>query len=274
MPGQPPDYHYTPSEHAAAELALRDARKRYAIDSDRVFVAGQLTGGNMAWDLALAHPDLFAGVVVISGLPAKYVPRYLPHHERLPLFFVIGDLAPAANEFIYDKYIKPLILKTWDITYVEYYRRGLEALPEEIPPAFDWMDRHRRDPNPKSFKVNTARVSDDRFYGVVVREFGAGRTTAPEAVEMLGQNLKPATIEMKSSSSRNLIRLEVEGRQLARHLAEPQAHRLQAEGRHPRSTASRTAGRPRSSSRWNRCSTTCACAATGKQLYWYRISTR
>ena len=93
-PGKPPEYRYTTSEHAAVELALRDARKRYAIDSDRVFAAGQFVGGNMAWDYALAHPDQFAGVIVISGLPAKYVPRYLPHHERLPLFFVIGDLAP------------------------------------------------------------------------------------------------------------------------------------------------------------------------------------
>ena len=48
------EYRYTPSEHAAVELALRDARRRYAIDSDRVFLAGQLTGGNMAWDFALA----------------------------------------------------------------------------------------------------------------------------------------------------------------------------------------------------------------------------
>src|SRR5262249_40308711 len=141
------------------------------IDSDRIFAAGQLTGANMAWDLALAHPDLFAGTVVISGLPAKYVPRYLPHHERMPLFVVLGDLAPAANEFIYTSYLKPLIQKSWDITYLEYHRRGLEKLPEEIPDAFNWMDRHRRDPYPKSFKVVTARTSDERFYGVVIREF-------------------------------------------------------------------------------------------------------
>ena len=180
--------------------------------------------------MPLAHPDLFAGVVVISGLPAKYVPRYLSHHERLPLFFVIGEHGPRGQQFIYEKYIKPLILKTWDITYVEYYRRGLEELPEEIVPAFDWMDRHRRDPYPKSFKVYTARTSDDRFYGIVVREFGPGRTTAPEAAEVLGQNLNPASIEMKSSSLSNLIRLEVERDQAPRHLAQPQAHRLQAEG--------------------------------------------
>ena len=120
-------------------------------------------------------------------------------------------MAPAASNFIYDKYVKPLILKTWDITYVEYFRRGLEELPEEIIPAFDWMDRHRRDPYPKSFKAFTARTSDDRFYGIVVRDFSPGRTTAPEAAEVLGQNLNPASIEMKSSSISNLIRLEVNG---------------------------------------------------------------
>jgi len=211
VPGQPPDYRYTASEHAAVELSLRDARKRYAIDSDRVFAAGQLSGGNMAWDFALAHADLFAGVVVISGLPAKYVPRYISHHDRLPLFYVMGDLAPGTDDIIFNNFIKPSILKTWDITFIEYFKRGLEEFPEEIIPAFEWMDRHRRDPYPKSFKAYTARTSDDRFYGVVVRDLAAGRATAPEAAEVLGQNLNPASIEMKSSSLSNLIRLEVNG---------------------------------------------------------------
>ncbi len=211
LPGQPHDYRYTTSEHAAVELALREARKRYAIDSDRVFVAGQLTGGNMAWDYGLAHPDLFAGVVVFSGLPAKYVSKYLPHHERLPLLYVIGELAPAANELIFTKYIKPMIHKTWDVTYIEYQRRGLERFPEEIPRAFDWMERHRRDPYPKSFKTYSARTSDDRFYGVVVRGFSPGHTTAPEAADVFGQNLNPAEVRMTSSSLSNLIRLDPKG---------------------------------------------------------------
>jgi pimeloyl-ACP methyl ester carboxylesterase len=211
LPGQPADYHYTTSEHAAVELAVRDARKRYAIDSDRVFLAGQLTGGNMAWDFALAHPDLFAGAIVVSGFPAKYVPRYLPHHERMPLFFVMGDLAPAANEIIFGTYIKPLILKAWDVTYAEYHRRGLEEFPEEITTFFDWMDRHHREPFPKAFDVVTARPCDNRFYGVVIREHSQNRTTAPEAVEMLGQNLTPAKLKMRSSNLSNLINLKADG---------------------------------------------------------------
>jgi pimeloyl-ACP methyl ester carboxylesterase len=211
LPGQPHDYRYTASEHAAVELALRDARKRYAIDSDRVFVAGQIIGGHMAWDYGLAHPDLFAGVIVISGLPAKYVPRYLSHHERLPLFVVLGELAPASNELIFNSYVKQMILKAWDVTYVEYLRRGQEEFPEEIPTALEWMDRHRREAFPKAFEACSARPCDDRFYGVVIREFSPGRTTAPEAAEILGQNLHPATIKMKSSALSNLIRLDVNG---------------------------------------------------------------
>ncbi|WP_165227441.1 PHB depolymerase family esterase [Aquisphaera insulae] len=209
--GESSEYQFSPAEHAAVEIALRDARKRYAVDSDRVFVAGQLQGGTMAWDVALGHPDLFAGVAVLSGFPAKYVPRYLPHHERLPLYFAIGDLAPAANEIVFGNYLKPLILKAWDVTYSEYVHRGLEELPEEIPAILDWTDRHRRDPYPKSFDVASARSCDNRFYGAVIRDFAAGRSTAPEAVEMLGQNLSPATIKYKTSAVGNLVNVRAAG---------------------------------------------------------------
>jgi hypothetical protein len=161
--------------------------------------------------MALGHPDLFAGALVVSGFPAKYVPRYLAQHERLPLYFVIGDLAPASNEVVFGTYLKPLILKSWDVTYVEYHHRGLEEFPEEISTFFDWMDRHRRDPAPRSFDAVTARTCDGRFYGVVVHEFLPGRSTAPEAVEILGQNLSPATVKLKSSSQGNLMNLRVGG---------------------------------------------------------------
>jgi pimeloyl-ACP methyl ester carboxylesterase len=209
--GQPREYQYSTSEHAAVEIAIRDARARYAIDSDRVFLAGMLTGGNMAWDYGLAHPDSLAGIAVFSGLPARFVPRYMPYRSQLPMFFVIGDLAPAANEIVFAKYIKPYILKAWDVTYLNYYRRGLEEFPEEVPTALDWMSRHRREPFPKEFKTSTARSSDNRFYGVVIKEFAPDSIEAPKLDDFLGESLNPATIEMKSSSLSNLIRLDVKG---------------------------------------------------------------
>jgi dienelactone hydrolase len=211
LPNQGSDYTYTTSEHAAVELALRDARRRYSVDGDRVYLGGQLRGGDMAWDYGLAHPDLFAGVAVISGRPFKYAFRYHPNANLVPLYVALGDLTPAGPELVFQGLLKPLIAKTYDVTYVEYYRRGLEDLPEEAPAVFDWMDRHRRDPFPKSFDAITARESDDRFYGVVVREFFEGRSTSPEAVEPFGKNLKPATIKMSTSNLSNLIRVQTNG---------------------------------------------------------------
>ncbi|HEX8202618.1 MAG TPA: alpha/beta hydrolase [Isosphaeraceae bacterium] len=210
VPGQGLDYRYTPSEHAAVELALRDARKRFAIDSDRVFLGGQLLGADMAWDFGQAHPDLFAGVVVISGRPARYVLSTLNHVARLPLYVVQGDQAPAASEVIFPL-VKGLISRPFDVTYVEYLRRGWEDFPEEAPAAFDWMDRRRRDPTPKSFEAVAGRSCDGRFYGLVVREFAPGRETAPERVDPLGRNLRPATLELKTSALANLLNIKTSG---------------------------------------------------------------
>ena len=45
-----------------------------------------------------------------------------------------------------------MIENVLDVTYVDYLRRGLEELPEEVPSFFDWIGRRKRDPAPKSFE--------------------------------------------------------------------------------------------------------------------------
>jgi dienelactone hydrolase len=211
IPGMSKEYRYTTGEQAAAVLSLRDARKRYSIDSDRVYVAGQLEGGNMAWDLGLAHADHFAGVVAISGLPGKYVYKYKKQVDDVPLYIALGEMAPAAREFVFDTFVKPMILKVQDVTYVDYLKRGLEELPEEVPSFFDWMDRHKRDPIPKGFDADTARDGDDRFFGVIVRDIAQGRVIAPEAVDPLGKNINAATIKVRSSAQANSITITTSG---------------------------------------------------------------
>jgi hypothetical protein len=123
----------------------------------------------------------------------------------------MGDLAPGATDLILTL-VKSMLGKNYDVTYSEYFHRGLEDLPEEATPIFEWFDHRRpRDAYPKKFKVSTARVCDTRFYGLIVREFNPGSITAPEAAEPLGQNLKPATIEMQSSNLSNLLKVSANG---------------------------------------------------------------
>ena len=210
LPGQARGSRYTTSEHAAVELALRDARRRYSIDGDRVFLGGQLLGGRHRLGLRPGPSRPVRGGRDRLG-DAVQVRLSIPSHvERLPLYVALGDLAPAANEVVFGNLVKPLIAKAYDVTYVEHLPRGLEALPEEATPIFDWMDRHRAI-RPPEFEALAARDSDNRFYGVVIREFLPGRAVAPEAVEAFGKNLKPATIKVKSSQVSNLVRVQTEG---------------------------------------------------------------
>ena len=78
-PGQR-KYHYSAKEHAAVLFALRDAFGRFSIDTDRVFLTGHTMGGDASWDLGLAHPDLWAGVIPIGATAAyddKNAPKYV-----------------------------------------------------------------------------------------------------------------------------------------------------------------------------------------------------
>ncbi len=210
-PGLAPDYRYSQREHAAVELALRDARKRYAIDSDRVSLHGVMLGGQGALDIGLAHPDLFSCVAPVSGVPAKFVFTYRKHAKYVPLYIALGDLVPLNRENVFDGFAKPLITDAEDVTYVEYHNRGLEDLPEEAPAILDWMDKHRREVAPKTFEVSTGRPCDARFWGVVVQEHSTGRTIAPEAADIPGTNIHPAKITYKTSSISNLINITAAG---------------------------------------------------------------
>jgi hypothetical protein len=191
---------------------LRDALKRFAVDPDRVFLGGSVIGANMAWDFGQAHPDLFAGVAVIGGEPAKYVWVTKSNLIRVPFYVAMGDLAPGETDVIFSQFAKPAIAKNYDFTYVEYYRRGLEDFPEEAGPILDWMLTKRREPSPKQFDVVSGRDCDNRFYGIVAQEFTPGRTKDPAGMDVQGKNLpKPASIELKSSLPANLINITTSG---------------------------------------------------------------
>lgn len=175
--GQPMEdlYQYSAAEQAAVLDVLREVRRHFAVDSDRVFLVGLGQGGNMALDVGLAHPDLFAGVIPVGGKPDKFVMRYWPNCQALPLYIVDGAMT-VTNQ----KWLRPLLSEKWvpkgyPVIYVEYKGRGIEWFEAEVPRIFDWMD-HKRDRFKRATGVPalgrpteeyiTERACDDRFYWI------------------------------------------------------------------------------------------------------------
>jgi len=171
-------YGYSAREHAAVLDSLRDACRRFAIDTDRVFLSGHSIGGDAAWDIGLAHPDLWAGVIPIVAQSDRYCALYWENAKLLPFYFVCGELDGAKmtrNARDLDRYLR----RGYNCTVVEYLGRGHEHFYEEVLHIFDWMGRCRRDFFPRDFTCSTMRQWDNFFWWVELEGLPPGAMVDP-----------------------------------------------------------------------------------------------
>jgi len=174
-------YEFSPREHAAVLFSLRDACRRLSIDTDRIFLSGHSIGGDAVWDIALAHPDLWAGVIPIVANSGKYVNRYTDNGRSLPWYFVGGEKDHAwliDNALEMDRYLKK---PGFDITVVQYQGRGHEHFQDEIQHIFAWMElsSHRRNFFPREFEVVSMRPWDNYFWWLELDDFPAESMVVP-----------------------------------------------------------------------------------------------
>ncbi|MDR0608555.1 MAG: esterase family protein [Planctomycetaceae bacterium] len=166
------DYDFSALAHASVLYSLKDVFRRFNIDTDRVFLSGHGIGGTAAWDIALAHPDLWAGVIPFNAIVSKYINAYRDNVRYIPFYFVWGELegignqpkwqinAPFLNRNLAVQHHVP------DITVVRYIGRGVEGFSDEILNLFEWMKLRQRNFTPMEFAVNTMRAWDSFFWWV------------------------------------------------------------------------------------------------------------
>jgi hypothetical protein len=170
-------YDYSDREHYLVLGALRDACRRFAVDTDRVFLTGHGIGGDAAWDLGIAHPDIWAGVIPIVAVADRYVGRYAKNAEYVPWYVVAGEFDAdkmARNARELDRYLKP----NNDVTVVEYLGRGYEPFGDEIQRLFDWMSRRHRT-IPKEIDCVSMRPWDNFFWWLEAEGLPAKSMVSP-----------------------------------------------------------------------------------------------
>lgn len=160
-------YEYTPREHHAVLSTLRHAMRRASIDSDRVFLAGHDEGATAAWDIALSHPDYWAGLVSYNGEPSKTVQHYFPNGRNLPMYFVMGESSGPKPPLVrMGAVLDDYMHVRNDAMVVMYKGRGREDFYEEITDTFRWMNvaTRVRKPIPEEFEAVTMRSGDQYFW--------------------------------------------------------------------------------------------------------------
>ena len=193
---------YSAREHAAVLAALRESLRRFSIDTDRVFLAGHAVGADAAWDVALAHPDLWAGVVLVTPTADRYVTHYWPNARTLPFYMVGGELDTAGlarNAVTLDRYLE----RGYDTTYVEYRGRGHEHFSDEILRIFDWLGRKRRTFFPAEIDAVTLRPWD-RFFWWLEMEGAPPKTVVLPTDWPPPPNTRPCAVEGKTTATNGI----------------------------------------------------------------------
>ncbi len=176
-------YRYEEEDRQKILDVLRDAKLRFHIDDDRIFLAGQGGGGEAAWDVGLSHPDLFAAVVPIGANPRKdLLIRYWPNAIHLPFYLVAGEYGGDSAPHLM-RVMENWINRGFPCLSVIYAGRGRDSFLGELPFIFDWLGRRRRIfpfpelgrwPTGEWTALVTARPSSSHFYWLTADEFRPG----------------------------------------------------------------------------------------------------
>jgi len=211
-------YHFSQRERDAALAALRWLRRHVNVDENAIFATGVSRGGHLAWDLALRHPDLFAGIAPMIGSPRITIQdgqnnlRYIENVVRLP----IRDLQGAQDD--------PALVYSVELAFEKLKKLGAADAQLFLQPehghsfdfgAVDWNSffaTARRDPKPASVVRTSARKAEGRAFWVEALDY------APSVEE----EFTPKVSQLKWAQLD-----EVERRQLLVQLAEQRTSRLE-----------------------------------------------
>lgn len=161
-------YKYTADEHNIILDLVRDLRRKFQVDSDRVFLTGAGSGGALAFDVGMSHPDQFAGVIPVCGVHGGFGTAYSRNAQYLPYYIICGDHCNAIHKEN-RQLVKEWVGKQFPVIYVEYKGRGMEPYTAEAEFAFDWMNRKVRayplsENGSSGREFRMLRNEDNRFY--------------------------------------------------------------------------------------------------------------
>jgi len=191
-------YQHGLESHRALVEVLLHARKRYAIDSDRVAIAGHGSGGDAVFDLATAHPDLFAAAVPICGHSYRSASHLRRNSPDMSWYIISGEREPTSIQNDNARDLNDMMNKQHNVTLCEFKARGFENYREELPRLFDWLETVRRPPlkDLASFEAKMLRVTDNEFAWLTCSAFPAN-SLRPPAWEAPGAKISAVVVSGK-----------------------------------------------------------------------------
>lgn len=213
-------YDYSSEMHDSVLESINDARRRFRIDSNRIYLAGHGMGGDACFDLGMSHPGIFAGIVPINGVSDRYCRSYRLNDPQAAWYVVGGELHGDQQGYALERNaldLNQMMRSGQDVLYCEYKKRGFETYFEEFSRIFDWFAAHRRAPQPRELGpgkpydagVSILRPFDTRFHWLEVSGLPE-RLSEPILWESRQKKPRPLTIQGKFAAGDEINTLYIE----------------------------------------------------------------
>jgi len=141
-PNQAPDPTAIRMAQGLVEIFIDDACQKYPVDRGKLVLAGFSQGGFMAYQIALANPARFAGLLALSSwLPADLAEEIAPQpeHGSLQTLVIHGTKDPMVPiDRAYASRDTLLHLKV--PTVFREYEMAHEIRPEALHAIADWLE--------------------------------------------------------------------------------------------------------------------------------------
>lgn len=174
---------------------LQEAKARFAVDNDRVYLTGESMGGHGTWAIASRNPHLFAAAAPVFGgwdfrvstIRGPSLPENQPTNVRefyiqerrssygnaenllnVPLLVIHGD--SDATVSVENSRHATQMLQRWgyDIRYWEMPGWGHEDLQQRLN-LIDWLLEHRRNSAPQRVRLRSTDLSGARAHWLEAR---------------------------------------------------------------------------------------------------------
>jgi predicted peptidase len=123
--------------------ALKDARGRYRIDPDRIYLTGNSMGGVGAFYFAAHYPGLFAAVAPIAG---EGEPVWAEAYEGVPFWVFHGLLDEIVPEAGSRAMVAAMEADSLEVSYTTYPGIAHDSWTRTYrdPELYRWFLKHRR----------------------------------------------------------------------------------------------------------------------------------
>jgi pimeloyl-ACP methyl ester carboxylesterase len=220
--------------------AIEEARKKFSVDNDRVYLMGYSMGGDGAWNIGSRHPELFAAMAPVYGgwdyhatmgdaEAAALTPWQRFSEERwssfvqaesllhMPILVTHGDADDTVP--VEGSRYAVRMLQRWgyDIRYHEYPGVGHGATgwcEDEIIP---WLLDHKRTADPKHVRLRSPELTGASAYWLRVTQCDNPRQMIvadaeivnPTTVRLDTENALEVTLQMQADPTQPSTQVKV-----------------------------------------------------------------